>query len=719
MAQVVCRVLRAGQFEASTCLSVTETDQGQVATFISNANVARLMKKLSPHGAIFRRAGRGLVVRLPGGLPSDPAEGFLFAGRHVLLSLRNQQTVKATKDWLNYHAAFDVSGALIFVRGRPIEVEAFAAELPRDLPLGMQVAVVGADIPLGTQSQNHGRDATNVWSIDAAPDSSLGIDPWQSRLAEEVIYETLRHRFLSEVASVATLDIGDYLMPNADSVFLRAVAASGRAVKLRGREAYAWSASAEVIDHVYVRRSDTRLLAGWATSPRNLPEDAVMLKEGITGVKSEVPPSTFVRVMGHHTPTAGFRDTVDHRDLVEDYEISRRFEATLRKSPTRRPSRQNGSPRRPVVVVTTMKNEGPYIVDWIAHHRVVGIDDFLVYTNDCSDDTNGILSALAREGIVQHRENPFRVLGGAPQRAAFRAAKTESTVTTAAWLLPLDVDEYLNIHVGEGTVTDLFEAVPEATVISMPWRLFGNADVEELLDTPVTEQFRCGAPDYSPRPLQAWGFKTLFANDASFEKIGVHAPRRLVPERKNDVVWVDAKGRPFPEAHWDQAWRTTPLTWGYELCQINHYAVRSAEGFLIKRERGRTNHTKQDQGIDYWFRMNFNGPEERSIDRYADRVALERRQLMSIPGVAEAHTKSVAWHRRRAADLKGLPDFSTLWNEITGRRMRALSRRLPHFGNNVFILGPHVVPEGLEDQPIDGDWTFTVPLPEGHGQSND
>ena len=36
-----------------------------------------------------------------------------------------------------------------------------------------------------------------------------------------------------------------------------------------------------------------------------------------------------------------------------------------------------------------MKNEGPYIVDWLAHHRVVGIDQVLVYTNDC-EDGNGL-----------------------------------------------------------------------------------------------------------------------------------------------------------------------------------------------------------------------------------------------------------------------------------------------------------------------------------------
>ena len=108
--------------------------------------------------------------------------------------------------------------------------------------------------------------------------------------------------------------------------------------------------------------------------------------------------------------------------------------------------------------------------------------------------------------------------------------------------------------------------------------------------------------------------------------------------------------------------------------------------------------------------MNFNGPEERSIDIYADRVAEERARLMALPGVAEAHAEAVNWHKRRVAELLQDDDYRTLFQAITSDRMRKLSRRLGHFGNNVFFLGPDVIPDEIADQPIDGDWSFTVPL---------
>ena len=48
------------------------------------------------------------------------------------------------------------------------------------------------------------------------------------------------------------------------------------------------------------------------------------------------------------------------------------------------------------LVISTMKDEAPYILEWIAHHRGIGFTDFLIYTNDCSDGTDLLLDRLAQ-----------------------------------------------------------------------------------------------------------------------------------------------------------------------------------------------------------------------------------------------------------------------------------------------------------------------------------
>ncbi|MCB1331900.1 MAG: glycosyltransferase family 2 protein, partial [Maritimibacter sp.] len=42
------------------------------------------------------------------------------------------------------------------------------------------------------------------------------------------------------------------------------------------------------------------------------------------------------------------------------------------------------------VIVGCMKDEAPYILEWIAYHRMIGVDNFLIYTNGCSDGTDAL-----------------------------------------------------------------------------------------------------------------------------------------------------------------------------------------------------------------------------------------------------------------------------------------------------------------------------------------
>ncbi|NHX28195.1 glycosyltransferase family 2 protein, partial [Escherichia coli] len=82
------------------------------------------------------------------------------------------------------------------------------------------------------------------------------------------------------------------------------------------------------------------------------------------------------------------------------------------------------------IIVSTMKNEGPYILEWIAYHRAIGFDDFVLFSNDCTDGTNLILNRLDQMGIVQHFDNPLGPRMD-PQRAAYSRAGKMAPVRDA------------------------------------------------------------------------------------------------------------------------------------------------------------------------------------------------------------------------------------------------------------------------------------------------
>ena len=73
------------------------------------------------------------------------------------------------------------------------------------------------------------------------------------------------------------------------------------------------------------------------------------------------------------------------------------------------------------LVISTMKDEGPYILEWLAYHRAIGFTDFLIYTNDCSDGTDLLLDRLQHNGIVTHVRN--KVLKRGPHKSALKYAQ--------------------------------------------------------------------------------------------------------------------------------------------------------------------------------------------------------------------------------------------------------------------------------------------------------
>src|SRR5918993_5997334 len=60
---------------------------------------------------------------------------------------------------------------------------------------------------------------------------------------------------------------------------------------------------------------------------------------------------------------------------------------------------------RRIVLVSTMRNEGPHILEWVAYHLAVGFTDIVICTNDCIDESPLLLDRLQQLGLVTHLAN--------------------------------------------------------------------------------------------------------------------------------------------------------------------------------------------------------------------------------------------------------------------------------------------------------------------------
>ncbi len=314
------------------------------------------------------------------------------------------------------------------------------------------------------------------------------------------------------------------------------------------------------------------------------------------------------------------------------------------------------------LIVACMKDEAPYILEWIAYHRCIGVDNFLIYTNDCSDGTDRMLDRLQALGIVTHRDNTGWS-GKSPQQHALDRALEDPALRQADWIAHIDVDEFINIRCGNGTLDDLFARVPGATNIAMTWRLFGHNGVTGLSDSLVTEQFDRAAPKYCPKPHTVWGFKTLMRNIGAYGKLSCHRPNKLVQGFDDKLKWVNGSGKDITSEVLRNGWRSSRSSVGYDLVQLNHYALRSAESFLVKRQRGRALHVDRSIGLNYWIRMDWSVHRDITIQRNLPRLRAAHAALMADAALARLHAEGLDWHRTRAAELRAIPEWAALFDE--------------------------------------------------------
>ncbi|GGD41355.1 glycosyltransferase family 2 protein [Sinisalibacter lacisalsi] len=325
------------------------------------------------------------------------------------------------------------------------------------------------------------------------------------------------------------------------------------------------------------------------------------------------------------------------------------------------------------VIVGCMKNEAPYILEWIAYHRQIGVDNFLIYTNDCTDGTHELLDRLQELGIVQHRyNNDWK--GNSPQQHALNKSLKEPVIRNAEWVIHIDVDEFINIRVGNGTLADFLDRVPDATNVAMTWRLFGHNGIERFEDRLVIEQFDSAAPKYCPKPHTTWGFKTMTRNMGAYAKLSCHRPNKLDPAMKPKMKWVNGSGQEMTETYHEKGWRSDLKTIGYDMLQLNHYALRSAESFLVKRQRGRALHVDRSIGLNYWVRMDWGGNKDVTIQRNIPRLRAEMARLMADAQVKRLHEAGVEWHKAKAAELHAMPEFQELYAQAIGTDLTELER---------------------------------------------
>jgi glycosyl transferase family 92 len=264
-----------------------------------------------------------------------------------------------------------------------------------------------------------------------------------------------------------------------------------------------------------------------------------------------------------------------------------------------------------------MKNEGAYILEWVAFHRVIGFTEIFIYDNDSTDSTSDLLARLDALNIVKSIAWPS-VVGIAPQRAAYADVLPR---LKSEWVCFIDADEFVNLKQDNSIQAFLRRFPANVSAIAMNWRVFGSSGLTTFGADLVTHRFTRG----SQRRAQVNRHCKTIVRARDIEEMHIHRcflRRGCYVDETGQMVEVERMGlTPSPRT---------------DVVQINHYVVKSEQEFALKRLRGNANrannHTDKYQRLDRTFFVahDLNDESDLSIQRFDSRLTKELALLAQL-----------------------------------------------------------------------------------------
>jgi glycosyltransferase involved in cell wall biosynthesis len=273
-------------------------------------------------------------------------------------------------------------------------------------------------------------------------------------------------------------------------------------------------------------------------------------------------------------------------------------------------------------VFSIFKNEFPYILEWVAWNRIIGVEGIIIADNESTDGTTELLSALSRAGVLNTFLFPSGNLRN-PQMAALEKMLREHG-RDFEWVALIDADEFIVPAHGDIDLKKQLQAVaPDVSSIILNWVCFGSNGLRNFENRLVVERFSSRISETSGLGHNQ-GYKSIVR------------PSAINPVSNNPHHFFGLDGYRFarfngrtPELTKESGGGTKDFDWsGW---RINHYATKSwSEFFFKKMPRGRVDSIRKMRAIPYFFIHDCNDELEKFPESF---LFLLRKEIQHLEGV--------------------------------------------------------------------------------------
>ena len=274
-----------------------------------------------------------------------------------------------------------------------------------------------------------------------------------------------------------------------------------------------------------------------------------------------------------------------------------------------------------------VKNEAPYLIDWIAWYSALGFTDFIIADNESDDGTTEILKDLQRKRVL-HTFNIKTRLHNRPQREAYILGAELAKHLGIDWVAFFDPDEYLLPGSPEIKITEFLSQLPDdCGALCIDWALYGSSGQIKAQADPTPYRFEWRAEKKEPTY-----YKTLARMSAYQRTQGAH-----------HAILASGYRHLRPNgAEIDHAAISKSSEGVWEPFRLNHYSIRSWAEFTRKKlSKARLDHPDKQVDARQFFKFDKNDVHDPLPDWCRPRFEKRKRDLLEVLGKRGSYENAI------------------------------------------------------------------------------
>lgn len=316
-----------------------------------------------------------------------------------------------------------------------------------------------------------------------------------------------------------------------------------------------------------------------------------------------------------------------------------------------------------------VKNEAWSLMEWIAYHQAIGVDNFIIANNESSDNTLELIQYLQKVVNIVVFDFPTPE-NERPQIPAFNKILADYK-NQFDYMMFIDLDEFVlplneNFHINN-TIEQLFDA--NVSALAMNWCNYGSNGQIFRENGLVISRFDKHAHISMPANRH---YKTLFRTDSVNRFINPHHV-----ELKNGI-YINGK-KELLKNYEGRHGLSESVVW--DNIRINHYVVKSLqEYFVSKATRGNASTVKPVDRKSYFMSYDRNEIHEIMPRMLVDRtyktiyeILIRLKQFMPISDLESYFGEYTKEFEKIHYHIDRLANFNELQVRQTSLRLWAVS----------------------------------------------